>query len=88
MVPLRRAITGLGIPALTSDCVPMMLRVRPAQFTTTSGRTVVIACHTAERPVMSTDARSNVVTRSPLATLSCSIRPASGEATWMNSPSR
>ena len=34
MVPLRRAATGLGMPALTKDCVPMMLRVRPAQFTT------------------------------------------------------
>jgi hypothetical protein len=35
MVPLRSAITRFGIPALIRDCVPMMLRVRPAQFTTT-----------------------------------------------------
>ena len=27
-------MTGLGTPALMSDCAPMMLRVRPAQFTT------------------------------------------------------
>ena len=33
MVPLRSALTGLGMPALISDCVPMMLRVRPAQLT-------------------------------------------------------
>ena len=36
MVPLRSATTLLGRPALISDCAPMMLRVRPAQFTTTS----------------------------------------------------
>jgi hypothetical protein len=35
MVPLRSAATGFGMPAFTSDCVPMMLRVRPAQFTIT-----------------------------------------------------
>jgi hypothetical protein len=35
MVPLRSAATGLGMPAFTSDCVPMMLRVRPAQLTMT-----------------------------------------------------
>src|SRR5262249_16308120 len=35
MVPLRSATTLLGTPALISDCAPMMLRVRPAQFTTT-----------------------------------------------------
>ncbi len=35
MVPLRSATTRLGSPALISDCVPMMLRVRPAQLTTT-----------------------------------------------------
>ncbi len=35
MVPLRSATTRFGSPALISDCVPMMLRVRPAQFTTT-----------------------------------------------------
>ena len=35
MVPLRSAITGFGTPALIRDCAPMMLRVRPAQFTTT-----------------------------------------------------
>ncbi len=35
MVPLRSAATGLGRPAFTSDCVPMMLRVRPAQLTIT-----------------------------------------------------
>ena len=35
MVPLRSATT-LRSPALISDCVPMMLRVRPAQLTTTS----------------------------------------------------
>ncbi|MNJ60563.1 hypothetical protein D3C77_563050 [compost metagenome] len=35
MVPLRKADTGLGMPALTSDWVPMMLRVRPAQLTIT-----------------------------------------------------
>jgi hypothetical protein len=36
MVPLRSATTWLGRPALISDCAPMMLRVRPAQLTTTS----------------------------------------------------
>ena len=36
MVPLRSATTLFGRPALISDCAPMMLRVRPAQFTTTS----------------------------------------------------
>ena len=36
MVPLRSATTLLGTPALMSDCAPMMLRVRPAQLTTTS----------------------------------------------------
>ncbi|MNT52816.1 hypothetical protein D3C72_1898580 [compost metagenome] len=35
MVPLRNAATGFGRPALIKDCVPMMLRVRPAQFTMT-----------------------------------------------------
>jgi hypothetical protein len=35
MVPLRRAATGLGTPALIRDWVPRMLRVRPAQLTTT-----------------------------------------------------
>ncbi len=35
MVPLRSATTLLGTPALISDCAPMMLRVRPAQLTTT-----------------------------------------------------
>ncbi|VWD22604.1 hypothetical protein BCO18430_05424 [Burkholderia contaminans] len=35
IVPLRSAATGFGSPALTSDCVPMMLRVRPAQLTIT-----------------------------------------------------
>src|SRR5579884_2816391 len=35
IVPLRRAITLFGSPALMSDCAPMMLRVRPAQLTTT-----------------------------------------------------
>ena len=34
MVPLRSARTGLGMPALISDCAPIMLRVRPAQLTT------------------------------------------------------
>ena len=34
-MPLRSAKIGLGSPALISDCVPMMDRVRPAQFTTT-----------------------------------------------------
>lgn len=34
MVPLRSAVTRLGRPAFTSDCVPTMLRVRPAQLTT------------------------------------------------------
>ena len=36
MVPFLSAATRFGIPAFTSDCAPMMLRVRPAQFTTTS----------------------------------------------------
>jgi len=31
MVPLRSANTGLGIPALINDWVPMIERVRPAQ---------------------------------------------------------
>src|ERR1700733_15523604 len=35
MVPLRSAMTLFGRPALISDCAPMMLRVRPAQLTTT-----------------------------------------------------
>ena len=35
-MPLRSATTLLGKPALISDCAPMMLRVRPAQLTTTS----------------------------------------------------
>jgi hypothetical protein len=34
MVPLRSATTLLGTPALISDCVPMIERVRPAQLTT------------------------------------------------------
>ena len=34
MVPLRSATTLFGTPALISDCVPMIERVRPAQFTT------------------------------------------------------
>src|SRR4030095_257120 len=36
MVPFLSADTRFGIPAFTSDCAPMMLLVRPAQFTTTS----------------------------------------------------
>ena len=36
MVPSLSATTGLGMPALSSDWQPMMLRVRPAQFTTTT----------------------------------------------------
>ena len=35
MVPLRSATTLFGMPAFISDWAPMMLRVRPAQFTTT-----------------------------------------------------
>ena len=35
MVPLRKATTLFGMPALISDCAPMMLRVRPAQLTIT-----------------------------------------------------
>ena len=35
MVPLRSATTLFGTPALISDWLPMMLRVRPAQLTTT-----------------------------------------------------
>ena len=35
MVPFSNATTSLGIPARTSDSAPRMLRVRPAQFTTT-----------------------------------------------------
>ena len=34
MVPSRSETTRLGTPALMIDCAPMMLRVRPAQFTT------------------------------------------------------
>ena len=34
MVPLRSATTRFGTPAARSDSAPMMLRVRPAQFTT------------------------------------------------------
>ena len=49
MVPLRSATTLFGTPALISDCAPMMLRVRPAQLTTTRvsrrGREVVHAQH-------------------------------------------
>jgi hypothetical protein len=36
MVPSFSATTGLGMPAFFSDWQPMMLRVRPAQFTTIS----------------------------------------------------
>ncbi len=36
MVPSFRATTRFGMPALRSDWQPMMLRVRPAQFTTTT----------------------------------------------------
>ncbi len=36
MVPLRSATTRCGTPAFRSDCAPMIERVRPAQFTTTS----------------------------------------------------
>ena len=36
MVPFFSAITLFGRPALISDCAPMIERVRPAQFTTTS----------------------------------------------------
>ena len=36
MVPPRRAATLLGMPALIRDWAPMMLRVRPAQLTTTN----------------------------------------------------
>jgi hypothetical protein len=35
-VPLRSATTRFGRPALISDCVPMIERVRPAQLTMTS----------------------------------------------------
>ncbi len=35
MVPARSATTLLGMPALRRVCAPMMLRVRPAQLTTT-----------------------------------------------------
>src|SRR6516165_6536439 len=35
MVPLRSATTLFGRPALISDWAPIMLRVRPAQLTTT-----------------------------------------------------
>ena len=34
-MPLRSATTLFGRPALISDWAPMMLRVRPAQLTTT-----------------------------------------------------
>ena len=36
MVPFFSAMTLFGMPALMSDCAPMIERVRPAQFTTTS----------------------------------------------------
>ena len=36
MVPFFSAITLFGRPALISDWAPMIERVRPAQFTTTS----------------------------------------------------
>ena len=32
-MPLRKAKTGLGRPALTNDWAPIRLRVRPAQLT-------------------------------------------------------
>ena len=35
MVPFLSAMTVLGMPASISDWAPMMLRVRPAQLTTT-----------------------------------------------------
>ena len=34
-VPFFSETTLFGTPALISDCAPMMLRVRPPQFTTT-----------------------------------------------------
>jgi hypothetical protein len=36
MVPSFNATTLFGMPAFRSDWQPMMLRVRPAQLTTTS----------------------------------------------------
>ncbi len=36
MVPSFKATTSFAIPAFRSDWQPMMLRVRPAQLTTTS----------------------------------------------------
>ena len=35
MVPFSSATTGLGTPAFINDCAPIILRVRPAQLTTT-----------------------------------------------------
>ncbi len=51
MVPLRSATT-LRSPALISDCAPMMLRVRQAQFTTISvpGRASAPARSTSSAP--------------------------------------
>lgn len=52
IVPLRRAWTGFGTPALISDWVPMMLRVRPAQLTITGvcGEGVRLSTRRASSP--------------------------------------
>ena len=57
MVPLRSATTLLGTPALISDCVPMIERVRPAQLTT-----MVVAGSGAAIPVRSTSSAPGTLT--------------------------
>ena len=49
IVPLRSARTLLVTPALISDCVPMIERVRPAQLTM-----IVVSESGAARPARST----------------------------------
>ena len=57
MVPLRNATTLLGTPALISDCVPMIERVRPAQLTT-----MVVAGSGAAMPARSTSSAPGTLT--------------------------
>ena len=57
MVPLRSATTLLVTPALISDCVPMIERVRPAQLTM-----MVVSGSGAARPARSTSSAPGTLT--------------------------
>jgi hypothetical protein len=57
MVPLRSATTLLATPALISDCVPMIDRVRPAQLTT-----MVVSGSGATWPARSTNSAPGMLT--------------------------